>query len=289
MSHFQSVPKGEAPKPSFEMLKPHLEAGHDLIPLKPLSVNPLHFDWPIGSTLSSEEARAHMATGGNIGVRLRPDMLVVDVSPHCASDGIAPMRRLASHLGMTLSRGPLVLQAACSREFYFRKPATFRVRRLLSEFSELRFASSIGQVLASGSVHPRTLTHCRAEVLQDVFTDAPEAPRAMLELIAASNRDDCFEHVRLTPVRLSTYLAGFRRVPIGEPFWTSIILAAYHATEGSGREQFLDWAISDPKSVEYRERIERLWDSLGTIEHVPQFFSLINWIRFSRRRRNARR
>ena len=41
MSYFQTVPRGEPPMPSFELLKPHLKAGHKLTLLKPLSDEPL--------------------------------------------------------------------------------------------------------------------------------------------------------------------------------------------------------------------------------------------------------
>src|SRR5437868_6941261 len=47
MVHGKHGTSEHRPYPSFELLKPHLEAGHDLIPIKPLSKEPTHFDWPI--------------------------------------------------------------------------------------------------------------------------------------------------------------------------------------------------------------------------------------------------
>jgi hypothetical protein len=136
MSYFQTTPRGEPPKPSFELLKPHLEGGHDLIPLKPLSEDPTNFDWPSMAPLSADEARAHMATGGNIGVRLRPNMLVI--KSYFTDEGKSPIKHLETRLRVSLTRGPLVL-GAHHQQFYFRKPANCKIRSryLVSLVSDL--------------------------------------------------------------------------------------------------------------------------------------------------------
>src|SRR5262245_47590830 len=100
MSYLQTIPRGEAPKPDFELLHPHLEARHDLIPLKPVSEEPTHFDWPSMPRLNTDEARAHMVAGGNIGVRLRPDMVVIEVNLREANEGKTPIQQLENSLGI---------------------------------------------------------------------------------------------------------------------------------------------------------------------------------------------
>jgi hypothetical protein len=108
----QALIVSAATLPLFKELKPHLIAGHDLIPLKPLSKMPLHAGWPSEIPLTEDQASAHMAKGGNIGVRLRPDMLVIDVDPRRAPEGSRPIEELESRLGLHLSSGPLV-QGSC--------------------------------------------------------------------------------------------------------------------------------------------------------------------------------
>src|SRR4051812_22387418 len=106
MFHRTHCTSEHAPRPSFDLLKPHLEAGHDLIALKPLSEEPIHFDWPSTPPLTVAEARAHMASGGNIGVRLRPDMMVIDLNLRDTYEGQSPIQRFEKDLGISLSRGP---------------------------------------------------------------------------------------------------------------------------------------------------------------------------------------
>jgi hypothetical protein len=124
MSYFQVIPNGEAAKPSFELLKPHLKGGQELIPLKPLSWEPIDFDWPSAPPLSADQARAHMAAGGNIGVRLRPNMLVISVNLRESYEGKSPIQHLGDSLGGPLARGPVVLSGEDSQYFYFRSPPT---------------------------------------------------------------------------------------------------------------------------------------------------------------------
>jgi hypothetical protein len=132
MSYLQTVPRREPPKPSFELLKPHLEAGHELILLKPLSDEPLK-QKPLCdpfelcscccySPLTVEQVRAHMAKGGNVGVSIVGGMLVIDVDTRGAPEGVSPIRQLEDSLGVNLSRGPLVLNGGCGQHFYFKYP-----------------------------------------------------------------------------------------------------------------------------------------------------------------------
>jgi hypothetical protein len=219
MSYFRTIPRREPPKPSFELLKPHLEAGHELILLEPLSEEPSFF--PHRRPPTVEEVRAHMAKGGNVGVGINFPMLVIDVDTRGAPEGISPIRQLENSLGVNLSRGPLVLNGGCGQHFYFKhpgslviedsshefpgvkpkglKPRGVKLRRprrgwhvtdsdgslflepFLPEFPALTFwAGGIIGLLASGSVHPITREHCFCEILQDNLADAPLVPRELL-------------------------------------------------------------------------------------------------------------
>jgi hypothetical protein len=259
MSYLRTIPKGEPPKPSFELLRPHLEAAHDLIPLKPLSEDPTHFDCPSMAPLSADEARAHMATGGNIGVRLRPDMLVVDVDLNKMYEGKSPIQWLGISLGASLTRGPLVLSGSRHQQFYFRKPASAKIRAwLFGGPAGLRFRSSIGHVLASGSVDPWTHEHYRCEILQDVFADAPKIPIALLIRMARQGGG----YVPTTAWPRSSVSDALERVAsMGDSALLAKMDVFRRDTVGAGREAFIEWAISHPDYSEHRERVEALWDS----------------------------
>jgi Mesyanzhinovviridae bifunctional DNA primase/polymerase len=273
MSYLRTIPNGEPPKPSFELLKPHLEGGHDLIPLKPLSNDPTHFDWPSMAPLSADEARAHMAAGGNIGIRLRPDMLVIDVNLYDMYEGKSPIQWLEIDMGVRLTRGPLVLTGSRHQQFYFRKPASAKIRSgLFRGPAGLSFHSSIEHVLASGSVDPRTHEHYRCEILQDVFADAPEIPIALLNRMARQEGG----YVPTTARRLSSVSAALKGLGpmssdeldlFGRMFWF------HFDTGGAGREAFVEWAISHANYAGHRERVEALWSSLkgNTVERYSDW------------------
>jgi hypothetical protein len=216
MSYFQTIPRREPPKPSFELLKPHLEAGHRLVLLKPLSDEPLERA-VVGSyspPLTVEGVRAHMAKGGNVGVSISDGMLVIDVDTRGAPEGISPIRQLENSLGVNLSRAPLVLNGGCGQHFYFKHPTFLEIedsspefpgvkprrgndartehllffRHSLPKFPALKFRTGGMELLASGSVHPITQEHCFCEILQDNLADAPLVPRELLVRIVEKPR-----------------------------------------------------------------------------------------------------
>ena len=255
--------------PLFEALEPHLVAGHDLIPLKRLDKVPLHAGWPIETPLTYDEAHAHMANGGNIGVRLRPDMLVIDVDPRHAPPGSKPIEELQNKLGISLTSGPLVLTGGGGQHFYFKKPVDRAIRTKLSDFPAIEFKSAGAQVVASGSVHP-TGVHYRCEILQDDFASTPDAPDALLDLIARPSGGNNPASGQLSPEALEACLAGLDvRQYRDQDRWQSLMMSCHYATAGAGREEFVGWSISDPEFSDDEEIIKLRWDSLGFSKEKP--------------------
>src|SRR5688572_19230819 len=83
--------------PAFREIESLIRAGHELIPLhnwqrvretdgKPLGKAPVHKGWTTEPPLSSEDARAWMNAGNNVGVRLRAIDFVVDIDPRNYQD-----------------------------------------------------------------------------------------------------------------------------------------------------------------------------------------------------------
>jgi len=236
--------------PLFNELKPHLIAKNDLIPLKRRDKVPLHAGWPTETPLTYDEAHAHMANGGNIGVRLRPDMLVIDVDPRNFRDGVdsfeALMRR--ANISGASSNWPVVKTGGGGWHYYLKKPAELTVVHSLQDFPGVEFKSTGRQVVAAGSVHPEgpryslephplfdgfqgTMpvpqallamivpqpararveaigAHYRCEVTQDDFASTPDAPNALLDLIARQSGGNNLASGQLSPEALATCLAG---------------------------------------------------------------------------------
>jgi hypothetical protein len=279
MSYQRAIPRREAPPLSFELLSAHLKAGHDLIALRSRSEEPIHYDWPSRPPLSARKARAHMMAGGNIGVRLRPDMLVAEVEPYWGVTNA--IQWFENTLGVSLPRGPLV-DCGSTQHLYFKKPAHLRIRRNSAQFPGVRFTSSIGLVMAGGSVHPKH-HYGRCEILQNIFANAPLAPSAILDRIALGSGGN--QIASLTPKALAAFLRNQNAID-DDVFWLMFMRAVYHATRGAAREQFMAWAISDPSRS--RERIEAVWNSLDADRHELIGYTAGYWRSLRSRERRSR-
>jgi Primase C terminal 2 (PriCT-2)/Bifunctional DNA primase/polymerase, N-terminal len=203
-----------------------------------------------------------MASGGNIGVRLRPDMLVIDVDPRRAAAGSKPIEELQNKLGISLTSGPLVRTGGGGQHFYFRKPIDLAIRTTLPEFPAIDFKSMGAYVVASGSVHPNR-EHYQCEILQDDFGVAPDVPAALIELIARRRGENHVASGQFKPEVLAACLKGLDAKRFREhDSWLRLMMSCHHATGGSGREEFVEWSVSDPEYAGHEEKIEARWDSL---------------------------
>ena len=155
------------PAPSFVMLRPHLRAAHDLIPLRRWDEGgkaPQDRGWTTAN-YSSFDFAAHMAIGGNVGNRLRSTDLIIDVDPRHFAFGDDPVARLAVDLGLDVAGWPFVQTGGApisghrGRHYYLTKPPHFRITTKLTGYSGVEFKTAGTQVVAAGSVHPETATH----------------------------------------------------------------------------------------------------------------------------------
>lgn len=106
-----------------EALNAHVAAGHELIPIDGKA--PLAKGWPSMPALSLDKAKARMAAGRNVGVRLRDTDLVIDVDPRHFDEDDDPLARLAIDFG--LADAPFVMTGGGGRHLYFRKPAEIEI------------------------------------------------------------------------------------------------------------------------------------------------------------------
>lgn len=160
----------------------HASAGHDLIAVD--GKKPVASGWRRIAALSSDDAKARMARGGNVGVRLRETDLVVDVDTRHFAAGDDPLARLKADFG--LPDAPFVRTGGGGLHIYMRKPGDVTVRGKLDLFEGIEFKSVGFQVVAAGSIHPETgKPYCLDDdVLALSLSEAPEAPTALLDAIA---------------------------------------------------------------------------------------------------------
>jgi hypothetical protein len=243
-------------------LDAHEAAGHELIALD--GKRPLARGWTSASALSLEAAKARMAAGRNVGVRLRDTDLVIDVDPRHFDGNDDPLARLVIDFG--LPDAPFVVTGGGGKHLYFRKPAGVEITGKLAGYAGIDFKSRGGQVVAAGSIHPNT---ARSYVLDDdvlriELAEAPEATTALLEAIGKRSVAEVSGGGAIDEERLAEWLgiidvADFK----DELKWRELMMACHHATNGAGVDAFIDWSTSDHDYADHGDIIRRRWNSLN--------------------------
>ena len=171
MSDNPTTPEEALKQPSFDALLPLVSAGFELIPLHYVFASrelrgkivrigklPLRRGWEKAPALSAEEARAHMEAGGNVGVRLRPTELAVDIDPRNFDEGDDPVARLERDLSIRLDDWPTVVTGSGGRHHYMAIGAgDHPFVNGLRAYPGIEFKSHPAggrQMVAPGSIHP---------------------------------------------------------------------------------------------------------------------------------------
>ncbi len=254
-------------------LRAYLAAGWQLIPLhrhdhreehrgkaRERGKSPLHSNW-ITRLYDSAEQVGHLEAGGNVGVRLRSEDLVVDVDPR--NRGEAGLRKLCGDLGLDQEDFPTVETGGGGLHLYMRKPADVPVRDSLESYPGVEFKSRGRQVVAAGSLHPNGRPYRWDPMCMVALSDAPAAPAALLDAIrrppaaeAAGGGEHTREEVAAMLDRLDP--EDFR----DHDAWLTLMQACHHASGGDARSEFVEWSTRDPMYSDHGGLIGRRWDSL---------------------------
>src|SRR5690606_16152221 len=115
---------------------------------------PLHNNWTTAPYNTLKVIREAAQSGRNVGVRLKPTQLVIDVDPRNGGDeGFAD---LCMDTGLNPSSFPAVRTGSGGLHLYMIKPADMLVSDTIEGFPGVEFKSKGRQVLAAGCVHPET-------------------------------------------------------------------------------------------------------------------------------------
>lgn len=252
------MPKATDPKRA--ALAPLIDAGFELIPLNGVSKEPRNKDWTNRKYNPERVAAQSSKTGGNVGVRLRADQLVIDVDPR--NGGEAGFDDMCLDLGLDASEWPRVVTGSGGSHYYLAKNPTVAVRNGIAQYPGVEFKSQGRQVVAPGSIHPDTGKPYLHDKRSPGFADAPLAPDKLIELIAKPERVKTHgggEHTAEEVGKMLDLLdpQNFR----DHSEWLSLAMACHHASGGDAREEFLEWSARDPEYADARERNEGRWDS----------------------------
>lgn len=200
--------------------------------------------------------------------------LVVDVDPRNFPDGETldtdnPLRRLCAAVGLDPDAYPTVVTGSGGLHLYMTKPTDVALLDTHPDYPGVEFKSRGRQVVAAGSVHPDTcVTYVWDPLGMGLLASgAPEAPSALVELarrpmVAASTGGGEYAAEQLAAMLDRLDPTDFR----DQDRWLQLMMACHHATDGDGRQEFIDWSTGDPAYADDAGRIGARWDSLHRAE-----------------------
>lgn len=201
-------------------------------------------------------------TGRNIGVRLPASVVVLDVDPRNFPEGRDCLAEVVEAFKLDLSLAPHVITGSGGHHYYFQKPADVAVVDSLKDFPGIEFKSLGRQVVAPGSLHP-----CGERYEWDDYSPAPtampELPAAVLETIKRAGRASSEREAgELSPSQLEGALEWLAPEDFSNhEDWLNLAMACHHATNGEGRQEFINWSTQDPDYQDHAWIIGNRWDS----------------------------
>lgn len=259
--------------PSFDV-EGLIRAGLTLIPLhrwnaidargRQRGKSPLDPAWQAKDYDSREVLGRAKRAGLNVGVRLPPDWVVLDVDPRNFPVGRDSLAELVRDAGLDLSQAPHVRTGSGGHHYYFRKPADVQLLDSLEDYPGLEFKSHGRQVVGPGSIHP-----CGRPYEWDDLAPFPEEAPPMPDRLLGMARRPVRAHGEaagfgeLTPELLAETLEQLDPTDFREhDDWLALMMACHHATAGEGRQEFIDWSTQDPDYLDDAWIIGNRWDSL---------------------------
>lgn len=258
-----------AAMPSFEAASDYRRVRLDLIPLRRRDKMPADKRWQERDYDQAEMLERAKRDGLNLGVRLPADVVVVDVDPRNFPAGRDSLAELASAFDLPLASAPHVLTGNLSHpghHFYFRKPAGAVLLESVDGFEGVELKSLGRQVVAAGSVHPTGGLYRWASD-SPPLGDMPDLPARLVEKARRPDRPkkQATGAGELTPEQLAATLEQLDPCDFGEnqhDRWRDLMMACHFATDGEGRQEFIEWCMGDGHYRGQEWKVGRRWDSL---------------------------
>lgn len=266
--------RANSPTPLFRgNVDPIIAAGLTLIPLhvwnavdkkgRDRGKSPRDNNWQAREYDSARVVESAASSGRNVGVRLPPDWLVLDVDPRNFPEGRDVLAEFTRDFALDLSGCPHTLTGSGGHHYWFRKPADLTTLDSLEGYEGVEFKSRGRQVVAPGSVHPNGSRY-EWDDLAPALPEAPQLPAGLAERIRRPERKSSGGGAgELTPDQLARTLEHLDPCEFGEHDpWMELMMACHHATDGEGRQEFIDWSVQDPEFADDAWVIGNKWDSL---------------------------
>jgi len=263
-----------------KLLQPYLDAGVQLIPLhrwdffdrikgkkRDRGKSPRDNNWTKQNYVSTEQVD-HMANGGNVGVRLTAEQLVIDVDPRNFpvddfDDPINSFDQLCEDFRIDRTKFTHVITGSGGSHYYMTKSPNVVVRDTLPGYDGVEFKTLGRQVVAAGSIHPTSQKVYVWDKNSPPLKDTPAAPDTLMlgikrpKLAAASGGGEYSQDeiaIMLDALDPEDYSK--------HEDWIELMQACHHASGGDARSEFIEWSTRDPEYNDHALIIGRRWDSM---------------------------
>ena len=239
------------------------------IPLKPHGKEPTITSWQDPISRARVDLPGHIRGGGNIGLVIGPDHLIMDIDPR--NGGAASFKQLQQDLpAFAMLYTPTVLTAGQGAHFYFALPPGHgrRINKSLPQYPGIDWLTGNRYVVAPGSSNGTgTWRWYGAAVFppQQILIDDLEQlfNGGDADYSLASEEDKGPLWGILTEEELATVLALINPAEHQEhDDWFQIMSACHHATAAAGMLAFLEWSTSDPSYTDAGDTISYRWQTL---------------------------
>jgi hypothetical protein len=230
--------------------------------VKPLGKAPVDPKWTTIKVVSRAVRRRCLAELRNMGIRLKPTQLVIDIDPR--NGGNRGFQDLCFRIGLNDEEWPCVITGSGGRHYYLLLPDGFSVVEMLDEYPGVEFKSGGRQVVAAGSKHPNGKFYKWSRKHPDIRKGIPLAPTNLLNTIRRPCRghNSASEGGQYTPEQLEAMLARLDVLDFqDEPKWRQLMFACHHATNGDGEAEFVAWSAGDPNFAGDSASVVKRWRS----------------------------
>jgi predicted P-loop ATPase len=203
-----------------------------------------------------------ISEGRNIGFRMGPADLVLDFDPRSMDRSLEDaISYLEERFSFSLADAPTVTTGSGGLHIYMELPQEYlgcKFRNEMPELPGVEHKCFGKQVVASGSKHPCGGMYTSTKGSMDSPVLMPDTYLGALEVVAKSS--DC--DATVSNGRLSDMLAYLDPSDFASnDSWIQLAMACHAATGGEGREEFVEWSVSDSEYSGQEETIRMRWDS----------------------------
>lgn len=248
------------PEATVTELQAFRDAGYTLMPLKSQSKVPSDAGWRTRDYSDFDFAK-HLRDGGNLGVRLGPDDLVLDVDPRNGGD---ESYKLLEWLIMG-HEPPMVMTGGGGRHLYFKKPEAMTVRHKLDLYPGIDVKTEGGFVVAPGSVHPTTRRRYRLGAASPPIASARRCPAILEDDLVVPDkpsRGEASGGLSVEELRELLDVLDPRDYRAYDE-WLKLGAAVHDAVDGDdeGRDIWTAWCARDPRYASDTGQVEAKWET----------------------------